>query len=151
VRSDQVVASRIPVSVLVVVYTTDAKILLLERCQPMKFWQSVTGSLEQGEVPADAALREILEETGLTDQGELTDAGRSRVFTIDSRWQNRYAPGVSENTEHEWHYRLEHSVDIRLCDAEHSAYRWFDIDDAIDAVWSWTNKEALENLKAGLK
>ena len=146
-----VVASRIPVSVLVVVYTCDAEVLLLNRRQPTQFWQSVTGSLEQGESPADAAQREIHEETGLTDQGELIDVGMSRVFTIDPRWQNRYATGISENTEHEWHYRLRHSMDIQLCDAEHSVYRWFDIDDAIDTVWSWTNKQALENLKTKLQ
>ena len=131
-------------------YTDDARILLLERSQPFAFWQSVTGSLEAGESPADAAQRELLEETGLSGDGKLIDAGAARTFTIDPRWHDRYAANITENTEHEWHYRLPAVVEINIDNSEHSAYRWFDIDGAIDAVWSWTNKEALESLKATL-
>ena len=116
----------------------------------MQFWQSVTGSLERGESPTDAACRELQEETGLSDQGELIETGVSRVFTIDPRWRDRYAADVTENTEYEWRYRLEYSADIQLCDVEHSDYRWFDLDEAIDTVWSWTNKEALERLKVDM-
>lgn len=131
-------------------YTDDARILLLERSQPFAFWQSVTGSLEAGESPADAAQRELLEETGLSGDGQLIDTGAARTFTIDPRWRDRYAANITENTEHEWHYRLPAVVEINVDNSEHSACRWFDIDGAIDAVWSWTNKEALESLKATL-
>lgn len=113
----------------------------------MQFWQSVTGSLEQGELPIDAARREIAEETGLTDEGRLTDAGINRQFTIDPRWRDRYSAGVTENMEHEWHYLLPAMIDINICDMEHSAFRWFRIEEAIESVWSWTNKEALQNLQ----
>lgn len=128
-------------------YTDNADILLLKRRQPLQFWQSVTGSLEPGELPIDAARREIAEETGLLDEGRLTDAGITREFTIDPRWRDRYADGVIENTEHEWHYVLSSAVDINICDIEHSAFRWFPIEEAITSVWSWTNKEALQNLQ----
>ena len=137
-------------SVLVVVYTDNADILLLKRSQPFAFWQSVTGSLEAGESHAGAAQRELLEETGLTSEGKLIDTGIARTFTIDPRWRDRYAADITENTEHEWHYRLPAVVDINIDSAEHSAYRWFAIDAAIEAVWSWTNKEALRAVKATL-
>ena len=78
----------------------------------------------------------------------MTDAGVTRTFTIDPRWRDRYEEGVTLNTEHEWHYRLSSTIDIELCDEEHSAYRWFTFEDAMEAVWSWTNKEALQNLMA---
>jgi dATP pyrophosphohydrolase len=132
------------------VYTDDAKVLLLKRSQPFAFWQSVTGSLEAGESPADAAQRELLEETGLSGDGQLIVTGAARTFTIDPRWRDRYATNITENTEHEWHYRLPAVVEINIDNSEHSAYRWFDIGDAIDAVWSWTNKEALQSLKVTL-
>lgn len=131
-------------------YADDAKVLLLKRSQPFAFWQSVTGSLEAGESPADAAQRELLEETGLSGDGQLVDTGAARTFTIDPRWRDRYAADITENTEHEWHYRLPAVVEVNIDKIEHSAYRWFDIDEAIDAVWSWTNKEALESLKVTL-
>jgi dATP pyrophosphohydrolase len=71
--------------VLVVVYTDDAQVLLLRRRSPFEFWQSVTGSLNDGEMPAEAAQRELLEETGLKQQGALVDTGISRKFTIGRR------------------------------------------------------------------
>lgn len=132
---------------LVVVYTDDAEVLLLRRRSPFEFWQSVTGSLDNGEMPADAAWRELIEETGLSEEGELLDTGVSRRFTIDPRWRDRYPHGVTENTEYEWHYRLPAAVEIQIDAEEHSAYRWLPIDAAIDAVWSWTNREALKDLR----
>ena len=132
---------------LVVVYTDDAQVLLLRRRSPFEFWQSVTGSLNTGETPAEAAQRELQEETGLKEQGVLVDTGISRKFTIDTRWLDRYPEGVTENTEHEWQYRLPAAVEIQIDQEEHSAYRWMPIDVAIDTVWSWTNKEALEDLQ----
>lgn len=134
-------------SVLVVVYSDDAQVLLLRRRKPFEFWQSVTGSLHAGEAPADAARRELEEETGLTDEGTMIDTGVNRTFTIDPRWRNRYAPGITENVEHEWRYRLRAPRDIAMNQSEHSAYRWQSVDAAIDTVWSWTNREALEQLR----
>lgn len=135
---------------LVVVYSHDAKILLLKRRSPFEFWQSVTGSLNAGETPVETARRELKEETGLVDQGELIDTGVTRSFTIDPRWRDRYSPGVTENTEHEWRYRLPETIDVQIDADEHSAFCWMPIDEAIEAVWSWTNKEALDGLNRQL-
>ena len=145
-RCSPVGGHRRPESVLVVVYAADAGILLLRRSQPFVFWQSITGSLEPGETPQAAAKRELEEETGLTNEGELLDTGINRRFVIDPRWRDRYAPGVTENLEHAWHYRLARQPEIRIDVAEHSAYRWVAFADAPGMVWSWTNREALDSL-----
>ena len=138
---------RRPVSVLVLVYTADGSILLLRRSRPFDFWQSITGSLQRDETHEQAALRELEEETGLKGEGKLTFSGTSRAFTIDPRWRDRYTPGVTENVEFEWHYRLPATTDIAIDNLEHSEYQWFSLDRAIEAVWSWTNREALVELR----
>ncbi|MDX1500564.1 MAG: dihydroneopterin triphosphate diphosphatase [Woeseiaceae bacterium] len=138
-------AYRRPESVLVVVHT-DALALVLKRRRPFEFWQSVTGTLDPDETPAAAARRELAAETGLDAEGELEATGRTRRFVIDPRWRHRYAPGVVENTEYEWRYRLAAPVDIALSVDEHSAYEWLPIAEAAARVWSWTNREALERL-----
>jgi dATP pyrophosphohydrolase len=138
---------RRPVSVLVVVHTDDRQVLLLRRSRPFDFWQSVTGSLNADECHADAAARELFEETGLSDEGILAYAGVSRQFAIDPRWRDRFEPGVVENVEFEWRYRLRGKLDIVLDTAEHSESCWLPVDEAIDKVWSWTNKDALRMLK----
>ncbi len=132
---------------LVVVYADDGQVLLLRQRSPFEFWQSITGSLDAGEQRVDAARRELMEETGLKEEGELVDTGVSRQFTIDPRWRDQYASGVTENTEYEWRYRLPTAMEIQINQDEHSAYCWMPIDAAIDAVWSWTNKEALQDLR----
>lgn len=138
---------RRPVSVLVVVHSDDGQVLLLRRSRPFDFWQSVTGSLKEGESHADAASRELFEETGLTNEGTLTNSGVIRKFDIDPRWRNRFEPGVVENVEFEWRYCLPGKLNIVLDVAEHSEYCWLPIDEAIEKVWSWTNKDALQQLK----
>ena len=128
-----------------VIHTRDLECLLLERIQPTGFWQSVTGTLGWAETPAEAAAREVVEETGLDPAG-LRDAAITRRFPILPEWCSRYAPEVSENTEHLWYLELESPASLTLNPAEHRAYRWLPLDQAVEAATSWTNREALERL-----
>lgn len=136
-----------PESVLVVIHTPQLECLLLERVSPTGFWQSVTGSLEWGESAAAAAAREVREETGLDPAG-LRDADVQRSFPILPEWRSKFAPGVSENVEHLWYLEIPDAVEIELNALEHRRYCWQPIAEAIERVWSWTNREGLEHLVA---
>ncbi len=141
-------AWRRPLSVLVLVHTRGGEVLLLHRRRPFSFWQSVTGSLEADEDHAATARRELAEETGIDAGERLRYTGVSRVFVIDPRWRDRYEPGVVENAEFEWRLELPQRCTIRLADDEHDDYAWVQLDEAIERVWSWTNREALRALQA---
>jgi dATP pyrophosphohydrolase len=136
-----------PESVLVVIHTRALECLLLERVQPAGFWQSVTGSLRWDETPAQAAAREVREETGL-DAATLRDAHMQNTFPILPEWRARYADGVDSNLEHVWYLELPAPRDIVLAPREHLRYAWLPLEDAIGKVSSWTNREALERLRA---
>ncbi len=133
-----------PESVLVLVFTAQRDVLLLNRVRPAGFWQSVTGSLEDDERPIDAALRELEEETGIADVS-VCDCQWENRFEIKAPWRGRYAPGVTHNTEHVFSCELVQKPDfITLAAAEHTEYRWFSLQDAIAKVSSITNRAALK-------
>lgn len=127
-----------------VVYTQALEVLLICRHSPAGFWQSVTGSLEEGELPAQAAQRELFEETGI--DALVNDHAVSRVFPIRDPWRKRYAPGVTENREHEFSVQLPERCDIVLESSEHCDYCWLPIVDAIAKVGSRTNRAALKSI-----
>ncbi|MCB1858651.1 MAG: dihydroneopterin triphosphate diphosphatase [Gammaproteobacteria bacterium] len=132
-----------PESILLVVYTLAGEVLMLRRKSPQGFWQSVTGSLEWGESPRQAAERELFEETGLQFSGRITDCLQSRRFPIISPWRARYAPGVDYNREHWFRLPLPGHRTIRLNPQEHVELRWMPRGQAVRTASSWTNREAI--------
>ena len=91
-----------PVSVLVLVYTTDRRVLLHRARRFSGHWQSVTGSQEPGETLAATADARAAEETGIDARALRRADGlaMSNVYEIFPQWRHRYAPGITHNTEH---------------------------------------------------
>jgi len=136
-----------PESVLVVVHTPDVEVLLIERICPRGFWQSVTGSLEPGEMPLQAALRELDEETGIiVTADEMRDWYQTNRFEILPEWRARYAPDVMYNIEHVFSLCLPQRCPIRLSPDEHAGYVWLPQDEAASKATSWTNRDAILKL-----
>lgn len=134
-----------PESVLVVVHTRTGEVLLLRRADRTDFWQSVTGSLQPGETPLEAARRELAEETGLAADG-LVDCHRRRRFPIRPGWSARFAPGVTHNLEHEFRLELPASTQVRVNPREHLEAHWLGRTDAVARAASWTNRAAIRAL-----
>jgi dATP pyrophosphohydrolase len=138
---------KIPISALVLIHTADLKVLLMERADKAGYWQSVTGSIEAGETPKEAAIREVSEETGLDALAyDFQDWQVSNVYEIYPHWRHRYAPGVTENREHLFGLMLPDTLPIRLAPDEHLRYEWVDWREAAKRVFSWTNVDALKRL-----
>ena len=132
---------------LVVIYTPELEVLLIERADHSGFWQSVTGSQEAGETLRQTAVREIGEETGLDESaGTLTDWHMQNEFEIYPQWRWRYPPGVTHNTEHVFGLQVPRQLPVRLAPREHVAHQWLPYDRAAEKVFSWSNAKVLRVL-----
>ncbi len=127
-----------------VIYTAGGEFLLLERRKPAGFWQSVTGSLEWGEMPDACAHREILEETGIAE-GFLRNLQWTQVYEIMPAFGKKYAPGVTRNLEHAFALKLMGRPPLAL--SEHLQYRWLPAGEALALASSGSNRAVIEYLR----
>jgi dihydroneopterin triphosphate diphosphatase len=145
---------KVPESVLVVIHSAAGEILLLERADAPGYWQSVTGSRDSIEEPlVETCRREVFEETGILVPAEpgshaicLCDWQIENVYDIYPRWQHRYAPGVSRNTEHVFGLRVPRSIAVRLSPREHLRFEWLEWGVAAERCFSPSNAEAILRL-----
>ena len=137
-----------PVSVLVLVYTVEFLVLLLERADFPGHWQSVTGSQEPGEPLVETAVRELREETGIDARatGVLADWRMTNEYEIFPKWRHRYAPGTTRNTEHVFALEVPAPLPVTLNPREHLNHAWLPWREAAAKCFSWSNRAAIEAL-----
>jgi dATP pyrophosphohydrolase len=146
-------AYKIPESVLVVIHSADLQVLLIERADKPGFWQSVTGSKDAIDEPlVETAIREVAEETGIrigsadVPMENLRDWQLSNVYEIYPVWRHRYAPGVTQNTEHVFGLCVPRDIAITLAPREHLQHQWLPWREAADRCFSPSNAEAILQL-----
>ena len=148
---------KLPQSVLVVIYTPAWEVLLIRRTEvdlnAPAFWQSVTGSKDTLlESFAQAAVREVLEETGIDcTQGaplhaNFQDWGLENVYSIYPRWLHRYTPGVIHNIEHVFGLQVLAGTPVQLNPREHTDFQWLPHRQAAEWCFSPSNAEAILQL-----
>lgn len=107
------------------------------------FWQSVTGSLEGQETHKQAAVREVLEETGISSrEEELIELGVTNTFEIAPQWREKYAPGVTHNEEVCFALKVR-ECEVRVDSIEHDAHVWETYERAVEMIYWRSNKRAL--------
>tara|TARA_Y100001935_G_C17297392_1_gene506968 strand:- start:80 stop:511 length:432 start_codon:yes stop_codon:yes gene_type:complete len=133
-----------PESVLVLIYSLQNEVLLLERKNPPNLWQSVTGSLRWGETAHQAAYREVYEETGIRANREIINVRHRERYRILPPWKHRYSKNTKYNTEHWFLLRLKARRLIKLNPDEHIKYRWISSRQAKYLTFSSTNAKAIK-------
>jgi len=153
-------AFKIPESVLVVIYTAELDVLLIERADKAAYWQSVTGSKDALDEPLrQTARREVGEETGIVVADERSVASANSVpghhlsdwhlandYEIYPVWRHRYAPGVTRNIEHVFGLLVPRGIPVVLAPREHTHYQWLPYRAAADLCFSPSNAEAILQL-----
>ncbi len=150
---------KIPESVLVVIYTPELDVLLMERADRKGYWQSVTGSKDfLGEDLRETAVREVQEETGIrigvggqVSSACLVDWQISNVYEIYPVWRSRYGPGITKNVEHVFGLQVPRDVPVLLSPREHTCSIWMPWREAADHCFSPSNAEAILQLPVRLQ
>ena len=142
---------KIPRSTLIVIYTPALEVLLIERADRRGYWQSVTGSQDEGETLEQTAIRELHEETGLVAAAHrLLNWQQQNTYEIYKIWAHRYAPGVTHNVEHVFGLQVPDRVSIKLAPREHLQHVWLPHEAAAALCFSATNRDAILALPAKL-
>jgi lipoyl(octanoyl) transferase len=135
--------------VKVVVHDGERVLLLHRRPERGNFWQPITGSIEDGELPIDTARREMTEETGHSGDPEALDLQQS--FMIESQFLAAKYPPPIIATEIGFSVEVPPGLIVRMDAAEHDAYGWFTFAEAYEKI-RWTDdREALEKVESRLR
>lgn len=152
---NSIVRYKQPRSIQVVIFADqpdERKYLLLRRVASYGgFWQTVTGSLEENETHRQAAVREVLEETGIVScEEDMIDLGVVNTFEIAPRWRDKYPQGVTHNEEVCFALKTE-QCEVRLDPIEHDAYAWKPYDQATRSLYWESSKRALAAVQRAMK
>jgi 8-oxo-dGTP pyrophosphatase MutT (NUDIX family) len=144
---------RLPIQVLVYpvhVGPLGTDVLLLKRVPRLGgFWQGVTGALEPGESLADAASRELFEETGFAAV-RVEQVDYSCSYQVPDDYVHLYAPSVDRIDEFTFFGMID-DCSVPNLSHEHEECQWCSIDQALGLLKWADDKRALEVCQAVLQ
>jgi len=109
------------------------------------YWHVVSGGVEEGETFAEAAARELREETGV--EAHVVDVGVQQSYRVPDEWRGEYLAAVNDVAIE--NFAVEVSQDWEpVLNEEHDHYRWLSPTEAI-AIAHWPEtKEVLAAVAA---
>jgi 8-oxo-dGTP pyrophosphatase MutT (NUDIX family) len=134
-----------PREVAVFVHRGD-RLLILHRVRE-GYWHVVAGSLEDGETYADAAARELREETGLVEHP--VDLRLEQTYAITEHERPLYPAGTSGVVIGNFHVAAPDGWQPAL-NEEHDRHDWATFDVAREMMHWLETQEAIDVLRQGL-
>jgi dATP pyrophosphohydrolase len=139
---------RLPREVIVAVRRGTEFLLLHRAPRYDAYWHLVAGAEEAGESAAEAAARELREETGLDALEQLVDLGRTFSYPLAEEppaVRERFAPEIEEVTVTCFSVEAPAAWEPTLND-EHDEYRWCEIVEAESLLYWPEPRELLRAL-----
>jgi 8-oxo-dGTP pyrophosphatase MutT (NUDIX family) len=129
---------------VVVVVRRGPEFLVMRRApERLGYWSLVAGGLEPDETTAEAARRELFEETALNANVRALPISLSYSLLDDPpAIRARYAPGIERVTVHAFVVDAPVKWEPTL-DAEHDVHQWCDLGEALDLLVYDTAKDAV--------
>ena len=103
------------------------------------YWHVVAGVVEDGETFAEAAARELREETGL--DASIADVGIRQSYRVPDDWRAEYLAGVDEVAIENFTVEVQAGWEPVL-NEEHDDYRWLSPAEAI-AIAHWPETKTI--------
>jgi dATP pyrophosphohydrolase len=135
---------RLPREVVIAVRRGSEFLVLHRAARYDAYWHLVAGAEEAGESPAEAAARELLEETGLDAADGLVDLARTFVYALAEESpavRERFAPETTEVVVTCFAVEASPGWEPSL-NEEHDDYRWCGIDEA-ESLLFWPEPREL--------
>ena len=140
---------RRPFSVQVFLVTRaepEPSVLLLQRnARPdldlADFWQGVSGAVEDHESFEQAAVREVMEETGVAIDN-VAASGFEHWFPIKPEWRASYGPEPTAVHERVFYAQIPKASRPKLS-SEHKAWQWAPLSQALRLLSFGRNAECL--------
>lgn len=133
---------RLPYEVFVFV-RREGEYLVLHRSERQgAYWHGVAGGLEPGETYAEAAVRELREETGL--EAPIVALDQRCVYRLEE-WEPRYKPEGGEIFVEFFLAEAPAGWEPQL-DWEHDGYRWCGAAEAVELLFWPEPREVLLSL-----
>jgi 8-oxo-dGTP pyrophosphatase MutT (NUDIX family) len=110
-----------------------------------KFWQNVTGKIEDEETFEEGGLREAMEETNLKIESivDIVDLGLSYEF-VDQHERKVHEKSFLIILDQKW--------DVKIDPKEHIAFKWIRIEEVEEGIVKYrSNLETLEKAKLILR
>lgn len=137
---------RTPWEAAVFVYRGDQMLIL--RRTGENYWHVVAGVVEHGEQFAEAAARELREESGLDVGDRLIDLERPLTYALTPEFRERYGfpPDQQEVTTYNFAAEAPPGWEPVL-NEEHDTYRWCDFDEAMATLY-WPSAREIARVLA---
>jgi 8-oxo-dGTP pyrophosphatase MutT (NUDIX family) len=137
--------TRLPFEAFVIVRRGDQYLVMHRTPRGGGYWHGVAGALERNETFAEAAKRELEEETGLVAQP--VEIGAPYVYLLDEEPEYRdiFPSDVEGVTVRPFLVEAPVAWEPTL-NAEHDAYRWCSQDEALELLRWPDSKVALRAL-----